>query len=123
MRGGIASRLNVLHRLLLNKYWVDEIYLRFIVRPLVRFAAVLWKFDKDIIDGAVNGASRLTIFGALRSYTVDKIAVDGAVNKAGDLVNAAFLQLRKCQTGLVQNYALVMVLGILVLATGILFSP
>ncbi len=45
-------------RVLYNKYWVDEIYDRFIVRPIVGLSrGFLWKFmDKGLIDGAaVNG--------------------------------------------------------------------
>jgi NADH-quinone oxidoreductase subunit L len=45
-------------RVLFNKYWVDEIYDRFIVRPIVGLSrGFLWKFmDKGLIDGAaVNG--------------------------------------------------------------------
>ena len=45
-------------RVLANKYWVDELYDRFIVRPIIGLSrGVLWKFmDKGLIDGAaVNG--------------------------------------------------------------------
>jgi NADH-quinone oxidoreductase subunit L len=48
-------------RVLLRKYYVDEIYDALIVRPLVAFSsAVLWKkVDQGVIDGAgVNGAAR-----------------------------------------------------------------
>ena len=48
-------------RILLNKWYVDEIYDALIVRPLVWFSReVLWKrIDNRVIDGgAVNGAAR-----------------------------------------------------------------
>ncbi|HET9603674.1 MAG TPA: NADH-quinone oxidoreductase subunit L [Gemmatimonadales bacterium] len=47
-------------RVLLNKYWVDELYDRVVVRPLVWVSrALLWKAtDKGLIDGAVvNGSA------------------------------------------------------------------
>ena len=47
-------------RVLLNKYWVDELYDRVIVRPFVWVSrALLWKAtDKGLIDGAiVNGSA------------------------------------------------------------------
>jgi len=49
-------------KLLLEKYRVDELYDRFIVRPLIWFArVVLWKgVDSDVIDTAgVNGSAAL----------------------------------------------------------------
>ena len=47
-------------RVLFNKYWVDELYDRLIVRPFVWLSrVVLWKVtDKGLIDGAaVNGSA------------------------------------------------------------------
>ncbi len=49
-----------LYRLVLNKYYVDEIYEAWIVRPLLAVSArVLWRaVDAGVIDGAVNGVGR-----------------------------------------------------------------
>ena len=75
-----ARSLAPLHRLLLNKYYVDEIYDAAIVHPLRDgSSSVLWKtVDARIIDGAVNGtgllvresagALRLLQTGSLRVY-------------------------------------------------------
>jgi NADH-quinone oxidoreductase subunit L len=75
-----ASRFRGLHRLLLNKYYVDEVYDAAIVQP-VRIVSeqVLWKgVDAAVIDGAVNGAGatvkglsgrlRLLQTGSIRAY-------------------------------------------------------
>ncbi len=47
------------HKLLYNKYYVDELYAAAVVRPLVWLSAnVLWKVvDAGVIDGAVNGVA------------------------------------------------------------------
>ena len=52
-----ARRFAGLHRLLLNKYYVDELYDATIVQPIKRLSTgVLWKVvDADVIDGTVNG--------------------------------------------------------------------
>ena len=53
----LAERFRALHRVLLNKYYVDEIYDATIVQP-VRIVSedALWKrVDVRLIDGAVNG--------------------------------------------------------------------
>ena len=61
--GRIAQRLSSLHRLLLNKYWVDELYERVIVRPIAALALVLWKkVDELIIDTfLVHGPGRMLL--------------------------------------------------------------
>jgi NADH-quinone oxidoreductase subunit L len=61
----VASRFAGLHRLLQNKYYVDEAYDATVVQP-IRIASEegLWKIvDVKVIDGTVNGAARLV--GAL----------------------------------------------------------
>jgi NADH-quinone oxidoreductase subunit L len=60
-----ASRWRGLYRLLLHKYYVDEIYDAGVVQPVKTLSEqVLWEgVDVGIIDGAVNGAG-LTVRGA-----------------------------------------------------------
>ncbi|MFC1836000.1 NADH-quinone oxidoreductase subunit L [Thermodesulfobacteriota bacterium] len=58
-----------LHKTVYNKYWVDEIYDFLFVNSIVDFSRFLWKrFDELIIDGAVNGAGKVTsgVAGGLR---------------------------------------------------------
>jgi NADH-quinone oxidoreductase subunit L len=63
-RPALSSRLSAalsgLHRLLVHKYWIDELYDAVIVRPLVRLSdRVLFRgVDAGLIDGvAVNGSA------------------------------------------------------------------
>jgi NADH-quinone oxidoreductase subunit L len=52
----IAASLGGLYKLVLNKYWIDELYGALITGPLVGFSrAVLWKtIDQKLVDGTVN---------------------------------------------------------------------
>ena len=86
------------HKLLYNKYYVDEIYAATVVRPLVWLSTnVLWKVvDSGMIDGAVNGVA------------------DGAA-AVGDTV-------RHTQSGNTRSYAVWVVVGALVVL-GIVFWP
>jgi NADH-quinone oxidoreductase subunit L len=71
-----------LHKLLYNKYYVDELYFGAVVNPLIWLSThVLWKLiDAGTIDGAVNGVAkgataigdglRHTQSGNTRSYAV-----------------------------------------------------
>jgi len=76
----VAKSAGALYRLVLNKYFVDEVYDATIVQPLVNGSrVVLWKgVDAGLIDGTVNGAGarargiggilRLLQSGNIRSY-------------------------------------------------------
>jgi len=56
----IAKSAGGLYTLVFNKYYVDEIYLALIVRPLLWISTnVLWHVvDEGIIDGALHGIAR-----------------------------------------------------------------
>jgi NADH-quinone oxidoreductase subunit L len=56
----LAQSVHGLYILLLNKYYVDEIYLAVIIRPLLWISTnVLWHtVDEALIDGTVNGTAR-----------------------------------------------------------------
>ena len=62
----MARALAPIHRLLLNKYYVDELYDAAIVQPIkVVSQQGLWRgFDVRVIDGAVNGTGALVSGGA-----------------------------------------------------------
>jgi NADH-quinone oxidoreductase subunit L len=66
-----AVKAPALHRLLQNKYWVDEIYDRLIVRPLAAVARACWKVvDTLIIDGGLHvGAFVTELTGDLGRFT------------------------------------------------------
>jgi NADH-quinone oxidoreductase subunit L len=90
---GVAT--NPIHKLILNKYYVDEIYDALFVRPLYRL--FLWcaqVFDVKVIDGLVNGVASAVVAWALA--------------------------LRRLQTGFVMNYALGMLLGAVALVAFLL---
>lgn len=87
--GQIVEEYKGFHSAVYNKYWVDEIYDFLFVNSLVQFSRGLWKyFDEAVIDGIVNGVARLT-------------------RGAGSV-------LRLAQSGLVKDYALSFLVGVLV---------
>ena len=57
----LAQSMRGLYTLLLNKYYVDEIYAALIVKPLLWISTnVLWHVvDEGVIDGTVNGVARV----------------------------------------------------------------
>ena len=72
----------------------------------------LWTVDRKVVDGAVNGTGWLTVVSSWFSGLTDRTIVDGVVNLVGWVVQESSLVFRRFQTGLVQNYALLMLFGI-----------
>ena len=75
----------------------------------------VFNFDSKVVDGGVNGSAWLTRLSSRVTGGTDKYFVDGLVNAIADFVVRLMSPLvRAAQTGLTQNYALVMVIGLLV---------
>ena len=110
--GQLAQRWAGPHRLLSHKYYVDEAYNATMISGTFAAGRGLWAVDRTVVDGAVNGAGRLTVIGSWFSGLTDRTVVDGLVNLVGWIVQESSLAFRRVQTGLVQNYALLMLFGI-----------
>ncbi|MBP1633865.1 MAG: proton-translocating NADH-quinone oxidoreductase, chain [Acidobacteria bacterium] len=108
----LAERFAGPHRVLTNKYYVDELYGATVIRGTMRGADGLWTFDRQVVDGAVNGSGWVTIISSWLSHLIDKYLVDGLVNLVGSLLQESSFIFRRVQTGLIQNYALLMVVGV-----------
>ena len=86
----LAERYAAPYKLIANKYWVDELYHFLFVGPLIRLSVFLWRFFDDlVVDGIVNGVA--------------------ALFRGGSEV------FKKLQTGNVQNYALSILVGIVLM--------
>jgi NADH-quinone oxidoreductase subunit L len=109
---GLAEQWSGAHRTLLNKYYVDELYNATAISGTMASGRGLWAFDKTVVDGGVNGAGWLTLVSSWLSGLTDRYVVDGAVNLVGWSTEESSYWFRRLQTGLVQNYALLMVFGV-----------
>src|SRR5436309_3485040 len=103
-----------LYPVFLNKYYVDEIYDYLFVNSAKDTGTGLWTSEATVVDGAVNGSAWTTVEGALGSGWWDRWVVDGIVKFIGGFIRTMSWPLRLIQTGYVQNYALVMILGLLI---------
>ena len=110
------------HRVLTNKYYVDELYDATVVRGTMGSAGGLWTVDKRVVDGAVNGTGWTTIMGAWVSHVLDKYVVDGLVNLTAWVCGEASYVFRRVQTGLIQNYAFATLVGVFAFITWYLFA-
>jgi NADH-quinone oxidoreductase subunit L len=110
-----AQRLRPLYNASYNKYWVDEFYGLTVTRRTMDAARGVYRFDSKIVDGIVNGLAWLSRQASRIVGGVDKYFVDGLVNTVAAFIARLMSPLfRAAQTGFTQNYALVMVLGLMV---------
>jgi NADH-quinone oxidoreductase subunit L len=112
----VAARFATLHRFLLNKWYFDEIYEKWVVLPAVHLVSrILYWFDSHIVDGAVNGVASITMWQSRISGLFDKYIVDGAVNGSAYLVGFFGILFKKTQTGKIQAYIAFVLAGVVVL--------
>jgi NADH-quinone oxidoreductase subunit L len=111
----LAERFNFAYRLLLNKYWVDEIYAATVIAGTIKLSRFLWEFDARVVDGVVNGTALTTVGSSFISGIFDLKVVDGAVNLVATSYDVASREFRRLQVGFTQGYAMVMVFGAAVL--------
>jgi NADH-quinone oxidoreductase subunit L len=110
----LAGSLAGVHRLLLNKYYVDELYGKVFVRGLTLGGGrALHAMDRYVVDGGdgevrpglgVNGvawATRSVVAGTSNFF--DRWFVDGAVNLTAAVLDNFSYVFRSVQNGLVQS--------------------
>ena len=102
------------YRLVENKFYIDDIYMNWIVKPVqYAFSKAAYWIDQHIIDGVVNGTARATIGSANGTYKVlDQEVIDFAINGMAGLTGQSGGILRYVQSGNVQRYAAVLVLSV-----------
>jgi NADH-quinone oxidoreductase subunit L len=113
----LTARFRGVHAMLFNKYYVDELYDATAIRGTLSSGRGLWTFDRKVVDGAVDGSGWLTRLSAWASHMIDKYVVDGLVNLVGWTAGQGSFFVRRLQTGLVQNYALLMIFGVFAFLT------
>lgn len=94
----LATSMKGLYNTLWNKYYLDELYHMVFVNTFFALSnSFLWKvFDVKVVDGAVNGTARL--------------------------VEVSAQNLRKIQSGVAQNYAVMMLAGIAAILGFMIFA-
>lgn len=118
----LEGRLGPVHGLLANKYWVDELYAKTAIGGTLALSRILWWIDRWIVDGLVNSVRHVTVVAlGFGSNLFDRYVVDGAVNGVAAGARGGSMMFRRMQSGLVQNYALIMGGGIVLIALVYLF--
>ena len=106
------------HAFLVNKYYLDHLYNDVIVAavkgPIAKGA--YW-FNQNVLDKAVDTTGETAVKSGEFIYDkIDQGLIEGAVNGSGFLSNQGGKELRKMQTGKVQQYAALLFAGATILA-------
>ena len=110
-----AERSPAVYRTLLNKYYVDEIYDVIFVEFFKKVGNAWDWFDQNVIDRFIRGIGHgADLSGAGITWT-EKHVIYAGLNVVGYANHLLAWSWRKLQTGLVNHYAAVIVVGLFIL--------
>jgi NADH-quinone oxidoreductase subunit L len=101
------------HRLVYDKYYVDELYELIFVRGGLALCRLSAWFDNNVIDGIVNLSAAVVRAWAWIGGKFDDWVVDGAVNLVATLTQFTGRRIRNLQTGAINSYLYVVIMGVL----------
>lgn len=139
----VAARFKTIYRILENRYYIDDLYNTFcsvvvvgfakklvvfeskfidgivhLVRDVaIQFSTIIQFIDDFVIEGIINLLRKLTMRISNISGIFDKQVIDGLIKSLCSVISLSGDMLRKLSTGSIQQYLLVVVLGL----TSILF--
>ncbi len=110
----IGAACGPLYRLSVRKWYFDEIYDFLFVNGLAKGGGRLCGvFDRQVVDGGVNGVGWLARLSSKISIWWDTWIIDGAVRLSSWFVKMLSFPACILQSGRVQSYALLVVVGVL----------
>lgn len=118
----IKKRFNILHVILINNFWLKKIYTWSIIIPVSACGMMMKYIDEIIVEkefvepaaGSVYKAGNLVCL-------IDKNIIDKIVELIGYTVKDLSVMMRKIQTGFIEHYLLLSVLGFIVIMWIVLF--
>jgi len=115
--GRVAAAAGPIYTLVLNKYYIDQLYDALFVNRTKNLGNLLAAFDLGVVDGGVNGVGWFTRMSGELSRLWDTWVIDGLVNLGAFLVKFMSYPAKLIQTGRLQTYAWMIMLGVLIFAT------
>jgi NADH-quinone oxidoreductase subunit L len=108
----VRQQFAPLYRLLANKWWFDELYDALLVQPALVVSRMVAGFDRQWIDGFLDGTARLCVrLAQVWDRLADRLVVDGLVNVLAEWTYALGVSLHALQTGRIRQYVLFIVVG------------
>ncbi|HVL63561.1 MAG TPA: NADH-quinone oxidoreductase subunit L, partial [Actinomycetota bacterium] len=108
--GIVGSPFEWAYRFVENKYYLDDIYMNGVVKPVqYPLARATYWTNQNLLDGVIHGTARGTLRSSDFTYhQIDQGTVDFMVNGAAGLTGWSGGILKYIQTGNIQRYAAVL---------------
>ena len=111
----LAGRMPGVYTTLLNKYYVDELYDALFVEPIKQLGRLCDWFDRTIIDGMVRSVDRAADISSAAITWIEKHVIYAFLNVIGYANHQLARSWRRLQTGMVHQYAAIIVGGLFIL--------
>ncbi|WP_026371007.1 NADH-quinone oxidoreductase subunit L [Kallotenue papyrolyticum] len=118
----LAARLPGLFRVLNAKFYVDEFYAATLGRLVRRLGRALAAFDRRVVDGAVTGIGLGQLLLAKINFIIDDLVLNQGADALANSTQYTGDGLRQTITGKIQDYGVLIFVGILLIALVYLYA-
>ncbi|MDF2431067.1 MAG: NADH-quinone oxidoreductase subunit [Mucilaginibacter sp.] len=98
-----------------NEWYIDKIYSKIVIKPVLALSGAVFWFDRTVIDGIIHFLAKAAVILAKIADWTDRYVIDGFLNLLTETVNLIGNFARKFQAGKVQYYLFSMLVIILAL--------
>lgn len=116
----LLPRRGFFYRLPFNEWYIDKIYTRVIIRPVIALSGLVFWTDRMVIDGLIHSLTKLYVHLAKLAAWTDRYIIDGFLYLVIATVAGIGNLARSLQGGKVQYYLfsmLVIILALFILKT------
>ncbi len=118
----LEARMPGLFRILNNKFYIDELYAATIGRFTNWFGRGLSFFDRNVVDGTVNGVGVGSLLLAKINFIIDDYVLNQGADNLAEGTAITGDGLRQTTTGKIQDYGALIFAGVLLIALIYLYA-
>lgn len=114
----LADKLKPLYQISVKKWYWDDL-LDKATDLMKKGTEFLQEAEQHILDNIPNGSALITRGSSILFGATDRYGVDLLVNLVGWFTRASSIPIRTFQTGFLNNYALAMIVGVILIIVGV----
>ncbi len=107
----LRDRFERTHKVLWNRFHVDDLYRELVVHPVEDFARAADFIDRRLIEGIVANLARIARGAAALGGAIDRFVIDGLIDGLTAGLVAVGRRFQKLQSGRLNQYSLGIALG------------
>lgn len=119
MAEDFANKLKPFYQLSTNKWYWDDLLDVKLASLINKFNDLLGEADRHGVDAIPNGSALITRGVSILSGSMDRYGLDLLVNLTGWFTRLGSVIVRTCQTGFLHNYALAIIIGLVLVIFGL----